>query len=51
MSYNYAKALRAFLKQNIDRIELMYLPAYSFDFNSIVKVWWYMRENIEWQIC
>jgi len=44
--YHHAKALKPFLKQNTNRIELMFLPAYSPDFNPIERVWWYMRKKI-----
>lgn len=44
--YHHAKILKPFLEKNKDKIELMYLPAYSPDFNPIERVWWYMRKKI-----
>ncbi len=43
--YHHAKLLKKFLaKQN--KLELMYLPAYSPDLNPIERAWWYMRKSI-----
>lgn len=44
--YHHAKILKPFLEKNKNKIELMYLPAYSPDFNPIERVWWYMRKKI-----
>ena len=44
--FHHAKLLRPFLEKNKDKIELMFLPAYSPDFNPIERVWWYMRKKI-----
>lgn len=44
--YHHAKLLKPFLEKNKDKIEFMYLPAYSPDFNPIERVWWYMRKKI-----
>lgn len=44
--YHHAKILKPFLEKNKDKIELMYLPAYSPDLNPIERVWWYMRKKI-----
>ncbi len=43
--YHHAKLLKAFLERN-PKIEIMYLPPYSPDFNPIERVWWYMRKSI-----
>ena len=44
--FHHAKLLKPFLEQNKDRIELMFLPAYSPDLNPIERIWWYMRKKI-----
>lgn len=44
--YHHAKALKPFLDKNKDKIELLFLPAYSPDLNPIERVWWYMRKKI-----
>jgi len=44
--FHHAKALKPFLEKNKDKIELMFLPAYSPDLNPIERVWWYMRKKI-----
>ncbi len=46
VKYHHAKALKGFLKQHVDKLELIFLPAYSPDFNPIERVWWYMRKKI-----
>jgi transposase len=43
--YHHAKLLKKFLAKH-DKIELMYLPAYSPDLNPIERAWWYMRKSI-----
>lgn len=44
--YHHAKLLKPFLEKNLEKIELVYLPAYSPDLNPIERVWWYMRKKI-----
>lgn len=44
--YHHAKILKPFLEKNKQKIELMFLPAYSPDLNPIERVWWYMRKKI-----
>jgi transposase len=44
--FHHAKALKPFLKNHADKLELVFLPAYSPDFNPIERVWWYMRKKI-----
>lgn len=44
--YHHAKLVKPFLEKNKNKIELMFLPAYSPDFNPIERVWWYMRKKI-----
>lgn len=44
--YHHAKYLKPFLEQNKSRIELIFLPAYSPDYNPMERVWWYMRKKI-----
>lgn len=44
--YHHAKRLKPILERYKDRIELVYLPAYSPDLNPIERVWWYMRKKI-----
>ena len=44
--YHHAKILKPFLEKNKNKIELMFLPAYSPDFNPIERIWWYMRKKI-----
>jgi transposase len=44
--FHHAKILKPFLEKNRDKIELIFLPSYSPDFNPIERVWWYMRKKI-----
>ncbi len=44
--YHHARILKPFLEKNKDKIELMFLPAYSPDLNPIERIWWYMRKKI-----
>ena len=44
--FHHAKLLKPFLDKNKEKIELIFLPAYSTDFNPIERVWWYMRKKI-----
>lgn len=44
--YHHAKAIKPFLVKSKDKIELIFLPAYSPDLNPIEIVWWYMRKKI-----
>ena len=44
--FYHAKLLQPFLDKNKDKIELVFLPAYSPDFNPIERVWWYMKKKI-----
>ena len=44
--FHHAKLLKPFLDKNKEKIELIFLPAYSPDFNPIERVWWYMRKKI-----
>jgi transposase len=44
--YHHAKSLKRFLENQKLKIELIFLPAYSPDFNPIERVWWYMRKKI-----
>lgn len=44
--YHHAKALRAFLTKHQHRLELVFLPPYSPQFNPMERVWWYMRKKI-----
>lgn len=44
--YHHARMLKPFLEKNKQRLELIFLPAYSPDFNPIERVWWYMRKKI-----
>lgn len=46
VKFHHAKALKSFLDIHKDKLELMFLPAYSPDFNPIERVWWYMRKKI-----
>ena len=43
--YHHAKLLEKFLSK-YEKIELLYLPAYSPDLNPIERAWWYMRKKI-----
>lgn len=43
--YHHAKLLKKYLEFE-NRLELIYLPAYSPDLNPIERVWWYMRKRI-----
>ena len=44
--FHHAKILKPFLQKHKDKLELMFLPAYSPDLNPIERVWWYMRKKI-----
>jgi transposase len=44
--YHHAKMLKPFLERNKNRINLLFLPAYSPDLNPIERVWWFMRKKI-----
>lgn len=44
--YHHAKALWAFLDKHKKRLELMFLPGYSPDFNPVEKVWGHMRRCV-----
>lgn len=44
--YHHAKALKPFLEKNKSKIQLIFLPPYSPDFNPMERVWWYMRKKI-----
>jgi len=44
--FHHAKLLKPFLDKNKNKIALIFLPAYSPDFNPMERVWWYMRKKI-----
>ncbi len=44
--YHHAKKLNFFLKANENKLELLFLPAYSPDLNPMERIWWYMRKKI-----
>lgn len=44
--YHHAKRLKPILKKYQNKLELVYLPAYSPDLNPIERIWWYMRKKI-----
>jgi transposase len=44
--FHHAKILKPFLQKHKDKLELIFLPAYSPDLNPIERVWWYMRKKI-----
>ncbi len=44
--YHHAKRLKPILEKYKNRIELVYLPAYSPDLNPVERIWWYMRKKI-----
>jgi len=46
VKYHHAKRLIPILHKYKDKIELVYLPAYSPDLNPIERIWWYMRKKI-----
>jgi len=43
--YHHATLLKDFLKLH-EKLELLYLPAYSPDLNPVERAWWYMRKKI-----
>jgi transposase len=43
--YHHAKLLKIFLENN-KKLEILYLPPYSPDFNPIERAWWFMRKSI-----
>lgn len=45
VKFHHAKKLTKYLETQ-EKIEIMYLPAYSPDLNPIERVWWYMRKRI-----
>jgi putative transposase len=38
--------LKPILEKYKERIELVFLPAYSPDLNPMERIWWYMRKKI-----
>src|SRR5579859_1518514 len=46
-----SKAVRAYLAEHGDRIQLHYLPAYSPQDNPIERVWWHLHEQITRNHC
>lgn len=46
VKYHHAKRLKPLVEKYKDKIELVYLPAYSPDLNPIERIWWYMRKKI-----
>lgn len=46
VKYHHAKRLKPMLEKYKNRIELVYLPAYSPDLNPVERIWWYMRKKI-----
>ena len=44
--YHHAKRLKLILEKYNQRVELVYLPAYSPDLNPVERIWWYMRKKI-----
>jgi transposase len=46
VSYHHAKRLKPIFEKYKNKIELVFLPAYSPDLNPIERVWWYMRKKI-----
>jgi putative transposase len=46
VKYHHAKRLKPIVEKYKDKIELVYLPAYSPDLNPIERIWWYMRKKI-----
>ena len=48
---HHAKILKPFLEKNKDKLELMFLPAYSPDLNPIEGLWKWMREEVTQQHC
>ena len=46
VKYHHAKCLQPFLLKNAHRIELIFLPPYSPDFNPMERIWWFMRKKI-----
>jgi transposase len=43
--YHDAKRLKPILEKYKNRLEIVYLPAYSPDLNPIERIWWYMRKK------
>lgn len=43
--YHHAKRLKPILEKYKDKIELVYLPAYSPDLNPIERIWWYNEKK------
>ncbi len=47
---HHAKLLQPFLKENEDRLELVYLPPYSPDLNLIEGLWKWLKEKIIYNV-
>jgi transposase len=45
VKFHHAKILKPFLEKNKDKLDLMFLPAYSPDFNPIERVLVYEKKN------
>jgi putative transposase len=46
VKYHHAKRLKPLLEKYSERIEFIFLPAYSPDLNPQERVWWLMRKNV-----
>ena len=47
---HHAKLLQAFLKENEDHLELMFLPPYSPNLNLIEGLWKWMKERVIYNV-
>jgi transposase len=44
--FHHANLLKPFLEKNKNRLQLLFLPAYSPDLNPIEHLWWFVRKRI-----
>lgn len=47
---HHAKLLKTFLKENKDRLELMFLPPYSPNLNLIEGLWKWLKEKVVYNV-
>ena len=43
---HHAKLLQSFLEENMERLELIFLPPYSPNLNKIEELWGWMKDSV-----